>query len=88
MNYDFNDETTKDLVKTTLREGVAEVTFTKVDGSERVMKCTLKSDLIPSESTPKGTGKTHSPETLSVFDVESNGWRSFRWNAVKKFDFV
>ena len=88
MNYDFNDETTKDLVKTTLREGVAEVTFTKVDGSERVMKCTLKSDLIPSESTPKGTGKTHSPETLSVFDVESNGWRSFRWNTVKKFDFV
>jgi hypothetical protein len=70
MNYDFNDETTKELVKTTLREGVAEVTFTKVDGTERIMKCTLKSDLIPIEYTPKGTGKTHSPETLSVFDVE------------------
>lgn len=88
MGCDFNDEATKALHCLLLHAGVAEVTFTKVDGSERIMKCTLKSDLIPSESTPKGTGKTHSPETLSVFDVESNGWRSFRWNAIKKFDFV
>ena len=37
-----------------LKEGDVSVTFTKKDGSERVMKCTLKEDVIPSvESSRK-----------------------------------
>lgn len=30
-----------------LRDSVVTVTFTKVDGSERVMKCTLMSEYVP-----------------------------------------
>jgi len=63
------------------------VTFTKKDGTERAMVCTLVNDKIPSEKAPKNTGKTHSDEAIAVFDVEKQDWRSFRWDSVKKIEF-
>ena len=32
-----------------LRDGICEVLFTKKDGTERLMKCTLNMDYIPEE---------------------------------------
>ena len=34
-------------VKWALQVGVVQVTFTKVNGEERIMSCTLNSDLLP-----------------------------------------
>ena len=34
-------------VKEALQAGVVQVTFTKVNGEERIMSCTLNSDLLP-----------------------------------------
>ena len=83
-------EAGKTFVKTVLTEGVAEITFTKVDGTERTMKCTLNSKIVPqviNEKEPAKT-KTQNPDVISVWDVEKEGWRSFRWNSIKglKFD--
>lgn len=64
------------------------ITFTKKDGSEREMLCTLSNDKIPSEHAPKNTGKTQSDEAIAVFDLENDGWRSFRWDSVKKIEFA
>ena len=73
-------------IRELLKEGVIEVKFTKKDGSLRVMKCTLKEDLIPTEHAPKGTGKVKSnSDVISVFDVENNGWRSFNYATIKEF---
>lgn len=37
---------TKEELEKQLRETTCEVIFTKTDGSERVMKCTLQSDVL------------------------------------------
>lgn len=63
------------------------VHFTKKNGEERIMTCTLRPDFIPQDSMPKGTTKKE-PKPLSeqtacsVYDVQAKGWRSFLWDNV------
>ena len=62
------------------------VTFTKVDGTERVMKCTLKADQLPPvviKEDAKPRKETTSTKALRVFDVEKQEWRSFTIKNVK-----
>jgi hypothetical protein len=63
-----------------LEQSVVEVTFTKKDGTERVMNCTLLEDYLP-ETT--GVGRSAGSDALAVFDVDADGWRSFRWDSIK-----
>jgi hypothetical protein len=63
-----------------LEQSVVEVTFTKKDGTERVMNCTLLEDYLP-ETT--GAGRSAGSDALAVFDVDADGWRSFRWDSIK-----
>jgi hypothetical protein len=51
------------------------------------MQCTLSESKIPSEFAPKGSEKAKSDEVLPVFDVENDGWRSFRWDSITKIEF-
>lgn len=64
------------------------VTFTKKDGTKRIMRCTTNLDMIPAEKHPKGE-KTVSEsaekkvETAKrVFDLDNQEWRSFRYDSV------
>ena len=69
-----------------LRHNIVTVTFTKVNGDERVMKCTLRSEMIPNAPTQNGelvVEQKQSSNSVSVWDVESQGWRSFRVASVK-----
>jgi hypothetical protein len=84
----FNDKKEKEWLKTLLRERIVEITFVKADGSDRVMKATLLEEKIPSEKLPKGNSKSQNDEVLPVFDVESDGWRSFRWDSIKQINFT
>jgi hypothetical protein len=75
-----------------LRQGLCTVTFTKVNGEERVMDCTLRADMIPEEMLPKGDDNLDLKEgldaTISVirtYDVRAAGWRSFRVENVTNF---
>lgn len=63
------------------------ITFTKADGTERGMFCTLVESTIPTDKVPKGTGREPSTETQRVFDTEKQQWRSFRWESVKAVSF-
>jgi hypothetical protein len=65
----------------------ATISFTKTDGSERKMLCTLEESKIPSEKLPKNSGKKQSEDALAVFDVEKQDWRSFRWDSVTRIEF-
>ena len=71
-----------------LREGACRVTFTKKDGTDRKMLCTLNMDSVPSEYHPKtdGNATSRTNESVRVFDLEKEAWRSFRLDAVKVFD--
>lgn len=73
MNYDYND-----LVRMA-KESVIQVTFKKVDGSVRIMDCTLQDKFLPEQYQGKGPMLTETtPLTLSVWDVALSAWRSFR----------
>lgn len=66
------------------------VTFTKKDGSERVMSCTLVESRIPSDKSPKSTDEGETTSTAAsacrVFDTEIGEWRSFRWDSVSNVE--
>jgi hypothetical protein len=68
------------------------VTFTKKDGTERVMKCTLKPDALPVvEAKPLTEGKQPRKESTSsirVFDLEKQEWRSFNTQSVTRVEFT
>jgi len=68
-------------VKDALKTGEVFINFIKKDGSNRVMRCTTKPALVPEEFTPKGT-KAASDEVQSVFDLDENHWKSFRWDSL------
>lgn len=71
----------KHVLKALLRSH-CEVTFTKVDGSIRTMPCTLRTDSIPQESfsviKENTKPKRDNPETISVWCLDKQSWRSFR----------
>jgi hypothetical protein len=70
---------TKQDIKTALQHSVGEITFTKTDGSERILKCTLQSKDLPVVEVVEGkNSKPENPDTLAVWDLENNGWRSFK----------
>lgn len=75
-------------LKERLQSGVVQVTFTKKDGSNRVMLATLNEDLIPGDKKPKGTGKTvDNGNTFAVYDTEADGWRSFNFDTVTDINY-
>lgn len=78
----------RDNLVSLLRDNVATITFTKVDGSERVMRCTLLSQYMPSSATNNGEVILEQPRransnNVSVWDIDANGWRSFRVSSIK-----
>lgn len=56
----------------------AVVHFTKIDGSERHMPCTLSSDIIPPSTATKPSTKKATHETMSVWCTDAGAWRSFK----------
>ena len=65
------------------------VTFTKVDGGLRTMKCTLSPNLIPQDKLPNQHEDTKPKEEtniIPVFDLEKGEWRSFRKESVICFE--
>ena len=62
------------------------VTFTKKDGTQRVMKCTRNPSQIPEDQHPKnGTGDTDT--TIRVFDLDKNEWRSFIVENITRIEY-
>lgn len=87
---------TKEEVSKLLKESNCEVTFTKTDGSERIMKCSLcenvlkpyikeaeerKQQMIAEGKEVKE--RPENPNVLSVIDLEKQSWRSFRIDSIK-----
>ena len=59
------------------------VKFTKIDGTVREMLCTLDGTKIPLSDHPKGTSTSkENTDTLRVYDLTNNGWRSFRMDSI------
>lgn len=74
----------RDKLINILKNGTATVKFTKTNGEERVMQCTLKESVVQDYEKKTERVKQHNPEILSVWDVEKNAWRSFRFDSIKE----
>jgi len=79
----------KTWMKGVLKMHEVTVTFTKKDGTDRVMKCTLEPTRLPVFESSTASSKTRgeNPDVQSVYDLEASGWRSFAWNSLKKVEF-
>lgn len=73
-------------LKEMLKEAIVTVKFTKMDGTERVMKCTQNMSYIPEESRPKTESTPKAQGLVTVWDTEKNGWRSFKENSVLSYE--
>ena len=70
-----------------LKNNICKIVFTKANGDERVMSCTLNEDILPEivkeieEKAPREKNK----DALAVWDTDKGAWRSFRWDSLKEF---
>ena len=72
------------------------VTFTKKDGTERVMECTTAPSLVPVDLKEERVHNTDMPkkerkvneDVCPVYDLESKHWKSFRWDSIKRVEFT
>jgi esterase/lipase superfamily enzyme len=78
---------TNDEMKDSLHKGICKVVFTKKNGDERIMHCTLQESMLPEQVDVEELiqKKKPNPDVLAVWDVEAKGWRSFRWDTIKDF---
>tara|TARA_R100000657_G_C4606895_1_gene61025 strand:+ start:61 stop:297 length:237 start_codon:yes stop_codon:yes gene_type:complete len=75
-------------MKEMLQKSQCRVIFTKLNGEERNMICTLREDIIPSATKDPITQKKVrdlNEEVLAVWDTKAEGWRSFRVANVLSF---
>jgi hypothetical protein len=76
----------RDVILKDLREYVMEIYFTKVNGEDRAMRCTLRPDLLPetyiNEAAEEKAFHQVNPDVIACWDVQKGGWRSFRVDSV------
>jgi hypothetical protein len=92
-------EQIREWVRGLLQNSEVTVTFTKADGTDRDMLCTLDHSRIPvsvvkpiSTTAPvdgivresRKPKKEPDPHSIRVFDLEKQEWRSFRFERLKK----
>jgi hypothetical protein len=80
----------RDTLLSDLRNSIIEVTFTKVNGERRAMRCTLMPHYLPesfkanaAEQEQEQEFHKSNPDVLAVWDVQNGGWRSFRVDSVE-----
>ncbi len=89
---DDNKAIIRDWIKSLLQNGSITVTFTKADGTDRNMLCTLDPEKLPAVPAGPVDGivkeskerKKPDPHSIRVFDLEKGEWRSFRFDRLKK----
>ncbi len=76
----------RDNLLNDLRKFVIEVVFTKVNGEQRVMHCSLRPDLLPetykTDITEEKDFHQKNADVIAAWDVQKGGWRSFRIDSV------
>jgi hypothetical protein len=72
-----------------LKQNVVNLVFIKKDGSERKMRCTLLEQFLPQQTDLEEAIERNSKknnEVISVWDLEAEGWRSFRVDSILTYN--
>lgn len=74
----------KNSLKKIFQQFDTTIIFTKVDGTERVLRGTLNPELLPVNDDWDGISDTRqNDEVLAVWDLDKQAWRSFRMDSIK-----
>lgn len=83
---------TKPDLKLLLEQNVLVIDFTKLSGDKRVMTCTLREDMKPAatktDTMSQKKVREISDAVVSVWDVNAQGWRSFRYDRLNSVEVV
>jgi hypothetical protein len=83
---------TKADLKGLLEQNVVVVDFNKISGDKRVMTCTLREDMKPratkDDTLSQKKVREMSDAVVNVWDVNAEGWRSFRYDRINSVDIV
>ena len=83
---------TRDQLLEMLRNNIVAVTFDKLNGDERTMPCTLQEQYLPKadKTDPLSQKKVReiSDKVIAAWAIESDGFRSFRYDRVKRVEIV
>jgi hypothetical protein len=73
-----------------LKKYIVCVEFTKANGEYRKMNCTLKSDVLPANTSTQNNSKPYTGEEnhMAVWDVDANGWRSFIFDNIISYEVL
>ncbi len=61
-----------------LRAGECRVIFTKLNGEQRDMRCTLNMDMVPEDRRPKNADTQYDPSMIRAFDLNKQEFRTFK----------
>lgn len=78
---EFDKKYFKKWLLSLLKTDTVTITFTKKNGEEREMKCTLDESIVPHYE--KKTDSKPNEDTCFVYDTELKEWRSFRYDSIK-----
>ena len=74
-----------------LSSNVLEIDFTKKDGTQRKMVCTLQESKLPKPDHTDGekpARKSTNESIIHVYDLEKNDWRSIIIDSIKSYELV
>jgi len=81
--------TTKKELKDLLKKKIINITFTKIDKTERKMICTLRDDILPVVGAQELKRiKKDNENVLAVWDLEKEAFRSFRLDSLTDYSIV
>ncbi len=75
-----------------LGDEIVNITFNKLNGDERTMKCTLIPSMLPAAQRDDKLSQTKIRNledkvfVVWAIDIEPSAWRSFRYDRVKKVE--
>lgn len=88
--YIDSPEARQELIRT-LKERVVKVTFTKADGTERTITCTLLQTILDQYFSRPAKPESNKPrkvtEVCKAFEVNEETWKSFRYDSIKHYTF-
>ncbi len=72
-------------IKAWLYNERCQVTFMKLDGTQRVMNCTLSKEFLPEQTDLEEAAAKSSKTHCTVWDLDKKEWRSFIYDRIVNF---
>jgi hypothetical protein len=91
LNFDERDKNmmNRNEMLNKLHENVCKVTFTKKNGENRVMNCTLQPKVLKEtlgETYEDDAVSRDTADVITVMDTDKGAWRRFRVDSVSSFE--